>query len=121
MSYIHSPQFNHYGTRLYSLFRKASSTGHYDSTWIQYFADEQKNHPFAMLFKKLRLDTMAHCSEKLDVQGSSMIEMSDLSSPTSSLHLMQHTRGVCADRVRPIAGDSDASALDGYTIFFWAA
>uniref|UniRef100_A0A8R1IH68 Uncharacterized protein n=1 Tax=Caenorhabditis japonica TaxID=281687 RepID=A0A8R1IH68_CAEJA len=49
MSYIHSPQFNHHGTRLYPLFRRASSTGHYDSTWIQYFPDEQKNHPFAML------------------------------------------------------------------------
>uniref|UniRef100_A0A8R1EB84 Uncharacterized protein n=1 Tax=Caenorhabditis japonica TaxID=281687 RepID=A0A8R1EB84_CAEJA len=53
MSYIYSPQFNHHGTRLYPLFRKESSTGHYDSTWIQYFADEKKNHQFAMLCKKL--------------------------------------------------------------------
>uniref|UniRef100_A0A8R1IJT2 Uncharacterized protein n=1 Tax=Caenorhabditis japonica TaxID=281687 RepID=A0A8R1IJT2_CAEJA len=53
MSYIHSPQFNYHGTRLYPLFRRASSTGNYDSTWIQYFAVEQKNHPFAMLYLNL--------------------------------------------------------------------
>uniref|UniRef100_A0A8R1EP57 Uncharacterized protein n=1 Tax=Caenorhabditis japonica TaxID=281687 RepID=A0A8R1EP57_CAEJA len=53
MNYIHSPQFNHHGTRLYPLFRRASSTGHYDSTWIQYFADEQRTHPVAMMCEKL--------------------------------------------------------------------
>uniref|UniRef100_A0A2Q4TIH2 Uncharacterized protein n=1 Tax=Caenorhabditis japonica TaxID=281687 RepID=A0A2Q4TIH2_CAEJA len=32
-----------------TLFRRTSSTGHYDSTWIQYFADEKKNHSFTVL------------------------------------------------------------------------
>uniref|UniRef100_A0A8R1E5N7 HTH_Tnp_Tc3_1 domain-containing protein n=1 Tax=Caenorhabditis japonica TaxID=281687 RepID=A0A8R1E5N7_CAEJA len=64
MSYIHSDQFNHYGSRLYSLFRRASSTGHYDSTWIQYLQMSRRITRSRCCVRNYVQDTMNHGSAK---------------------------------------------------------